>query len=153
MDDMTPPVYCPNCKKEVPPDADYCPRCGAPASISARVSEDRQVSGGDSPTPTQSNLVECIHCGEMISKDAQECPHCGAKLVMFTSENFPGGCGCGCLALILAAIADQALPGAGVVLLVLILIGMVTALADVVVKSITGRSITERIHLSGRARQ
>jgi len=42
MDDLISPVYCPQCKKAIPADADYCPYCGAAATIQTRRQEQEQ---------------------------------------------------------------------------------------------------------------
>jgi len=39
MGDLMPPVYCPSCKRIIPAEADYCPYCGAAASVKARREE------------------------------------------------------------------------------------------------------------------
>lgn len=56
MDDLISPVYCPQCRKVIPADADYCTYCGAAASTVVRMTEGR---GGQesSPQQTQQSVV------------------------------------------------------------------------------------------------
>jgi len=41
-DDLLDPVYCPNCKAEISPEADYCPHCGAASSLQARMAQEEE---------------------------------------------------------------------------------------------------------------
>ncbi len=51
MHDGINPVYCPECKRQIPQDADHCPYCAAPASLQARKGQrQRQLAEQDVPT-------------------------------------------------------------------------------------------------------
>ena len=62
-------MYCRNCGKELPPDANVCPSCGT-----------RVV-----PEP-QGETIFCSHCGQKISKEAIVCPYCGAGTEKYRAQ-------------------------------------------------------------------
>ena len=62
-------MYCRNCGKELPPDANVCPGCGT-----------RVV-----PEP-QGETIFCSHCGQKISKEAIVCPYCGAGTEKYRAQ-------------------------------------------------------------------
>ncbi len=62
MGDLTPPVYCPSCKRAVPTDADTCPHCGTAASVKAR----KQAAEGE--RWEQEKLLAQGFCGAITGK-------------------------------------------------------------------------------------
>jgi RNA polymerase subunit RPABC4/transcription elongation factor Spt4 len=56
-------AFCPNCGKEVSPQATFCPNCGKPIQSTA--------------APAQ---AFCPHCGSPVDPAAEICPKCGVRI-------------------------------------------------------------------------
>lgn len=66
-------MYCPNCGKEIPDDAVFCPECGQ--MISSLRNEEDVVAV--EPGIDSNKRKYCPNCGELIPDDADFCPECG----------------------------------------------------------------------------
>lgn len=55
-------VFCRNCGREIPNNANVCPECGTP----------------------QKQMKFCKHCGELIEQDCVICPKCGKQVEQIT---------------------------------------------------------------------
>jgi len=68
---------CNVCGAIVPPDAEKCPRCGAPVNM---IEEEKKTEVEGEEETTLENKVICPFCGALIDKGTTHCPVCGSSL-------------------------------------------------------------------------
>jgi len=67
MGDLMPPVYCPQCRKAISPDNDYCPHCGAATSIGARREGEVRALCAPSIQNIRRSTKVIVFCGVLVT--------------------------------------------------------------------------------------
>ena len=86
------PIKCSQCQATIPPDAEFCQKCGA--SVNA---QQQGLASTAAPTTQKVVRLRCPKCKTTVPQGAGFCPTCGIKLKMpqaiSPSQQFCASCG------------------------------------------------------------